>query len=117
MICPVSNENPTEQQIGDALFRSVYRVDLERGLRLGSDHRKHFKAIWGRQSCTWSGDFRFWIWRHELKTCDLYVLSAREKGTSYEVVMKDNLMSVMTELLEFFEALKTNLRQQGCALN
>jgi hypothetical protein len=105
--CP--DDTPLETAIGDTLFRSVYQVDRNRRLSLGSDHRKHFKTIWGRQSCTWDGDFRFWIWKHQLKTCVLYVASAREKGTAYEVIMKADRLNVMIELVDFFEQLKTDL--------
>lgn len=102
-------DGPVEDTIGMRMFRTVYRHNLEKNISLGSDHRKHFKSIWGKPSCTWNGDFRFSIWKHELKTCTLYVRSSREKGTSYEVVLKGDRLSVMSELTTFFEELVDQL--------
>jgi hypothetical protein len=88
------------------------KKDFEDVLLFYGDNIPYFKKLWGRQSVCWTGYGRFWIWKHELDYCDLYALVAPERGTSYEVVVKDGQDKLAGEELEgFFTLLREGIRE------
>lgn len=79
---------------------------FERIHLLHNKNINQFKTLWGRQSCTWIGEYRNWIWLHEFNHANLFVLTS-EKGTSYEIQFtgdqklgKKEVQECLIELLE-----------------
>lgn len=82
----------------------IYR-DSQSCHYLHRNNVKFFKERWGRQSCCWVGEYRFWIWKHEFEHCDLYVLSAPQSGSSYEVSITGDPSLAMAEVQHFIRAI------------
>ena len=79
---------------------------------LHKDNVADYKELWGRQSCTWVGYGRFWIWKHELGNCDLYVLSCPTRGTSYEAEIRGDEKDAVKEIAEFLQNTVDYLREK-----
>lgn len=76
---------------------------------------KSFKRIWGEQSCCWQGEYRNWVWLHELPNTTLFVLTSN-KGTSYEFARADGNASwdaSIKETKEFLNMLLMELEAFG----
>lgn len=74
-------------------------------ISISGDRRTEFKDLWGEQSCTWNGEYRFYIWLHPLPNCNLFVLSASQYGTAYEVEVTGNKEKALDETLDFLNHL------------
>ena len=89
---PIVNNDTIVKELRD-IFKIESRLrskkDFEIVCRFYGDNVENFKKLWGRQSCTWIGYERWWIWKHELDYCDLYVMCAPQRGTAYEVKIHD----------------------------
>lgn len=86
----------------------IHKIDLLLGNNI-----KNFKKLWGQQSVCWNGEFRFWVWLHGLPNCNLYILTAPNKGTCYEVetigddvLAKQEVQMFITAMLKDLENLK-----------
>lgn len=66
-----------------------------------SENRKLFKKLWGKQNFCWTGEFRFWVWVHELPDCQLIVMTAPGKGTCYEYVLTGQKQKAIEQIVEF----------------
>ena len=52
-------------------------------------NKEAFKLMWGRQTFCWTGGSegrRFWVWVHDLGSCQLIAMTSSVKGTSYEFI-------------------------------
>lgn len=78
------------------LYKDFENIDLLHG-----DNKKDFKKIWGEQSCTWMGWEREWVWLHELEHCNLFVLTATNRGTTYEISPTNPTTEALDEVEDF----------------
>ncbi len=96
-------------------LRDLYGYGLFGKTNLNRVHLLHkvnideFKSFWGRQSVCWTGWERNWVWKHEFENCDLYVMSAPERGTRYEVAIHGNKAAAKIEVKSFLKRLIYNM--------
>ena len=81
-------------------LRKIYK-DFEHTHLLHKHNKADFKKMWGEQSCTWMGWEREWVWLHELEHCNLFVLTATDHGTSYEVSPTNPTPEALVEVEDF----------------
>jgi hypothetical protein len=55
--------------------------------RLHGDNRKALRDVFGKPSFCWRGSFYFHCWVVDLGEAQVLVLTAREKGTCYELIV------------------------------
>lgn len=77
---------------------------------LHKNNVQDFKTLWGEQSCTWNGEYRFWIWLHRFPSCHLFVLSAPGAGTTYEAVITGDEPKATAEISSFLSILIDELQ-------
>lgn len=68
-------------RVGDLWFRALGLEDHHIFFR---DNRKAFKIVWGDFSCTFTGEYRHWIWLRSVPGYSFAVLTGR-RGTSIEI--------------------------------
>jgi len=78
---------------------------------LHNHNKKNFKKMWGEQSCTWTGWEREWIWLHEFEHCNLFVLTAANHGTTYEVSPTRPSKEALKEVEDFMRKTLEELRE------
>ncbi len=88
----------------------IYK-DVENVSLLHNHNKANFKKIWGEQSCTWTGFEREWVWLHELKHCNLFVLTATEHGTTYEVSPTRPTPEALKEVEDFVSKTLEDLKE------
>lgn len=89
------------------------RGDIEKSFRLTGDNRENFNRLFGKCSFVFNGSHYFRCWYIRLKTLDMLILTAREHGTCYEIVMPENKYKTgyahgkvdISEALRFMESL------------
>jgi hypothetical protein len=59
----------------------------EQRIRLTGDNRKNFRDIFGKPSFCWKGEFYFHCWLLEVPGAKLLLLTAKEKGTCYDLLI------------------------------
>lgn len=70
------------------------------------DNRKRFRAMFGKPSFVYTGEFRYDCWLVGIGTGSVLVLTAKGKGTCYEVPTEWNgerLEKNVKKVLEFME--------------
>jgi hypothetical protein len=60
-------------------------VSFDRVQTLSSDNRVEFSRIYGTRHQTFTSEFRFDVWRIQHEGLYFWILSAKSKGTTYEV--------------------------------
>jgi hypothetical protein len=75
--------------------------------RLYSDNREYLKATLGWQEfCSLdSGNRRLYVWKILLEGGPIWILTARERGTSYEILQDDMSDSFMKEIFTYLSSL------------
>lgn len=68
----------------DALRQRPVATSFAMNHVLHRDNRKALEGLWGKRDGTWTGSYRFDVWKRQFEGYTFYVLSAREKGTCYE---------------------------------
>lgn len=96
-------------------WKSKFYDNLESYLDLSylfQDNRSDFVSIWGRQSFTFlsSSNRRCYIWNFTFEHGELWVITAKEKGTSYEW-NPYNEDKFKTEVVDFFNKTIKELKE------
>lgn len=108
---PIVNHDKIIAKLGYIYNSSLRKASNMRNIHLlHKDNVEQFKTYWGKQSCTWVGFGRFWIWKHEFGNCDLYALSCPSRGASYEVKITGHEDAAAIEVASFYKKLLNNLR-------
>ena len=111
---PIVNNDTIVRELED-IFKIESRLrskeDFEDVCLFYGNNVENFKKLWGRQSVCWVGYERWWIWKHEMDYCDLYVMTTPERGTCYEVKIHNGQDDLAAgELHGFFAFLLDGLR-------
>ena len=91
-------------------LRKIYK-DVKNVSLLHNHNKANFKKIWGEQSCTWIGFEREWVWLHELEHCNLFVLTATEHGTTYEISPTTLTAEALKEVEDFMRKTLEDLKE------
>ena len=67
----------------------IWDEDFGRNIRLHGDNREVFRKIFGKPSFHFRSEFDFHCWLLKLGRKQMLVLTAKGKGTSYELVNDD----------------------------
>jgi len=59
-------------------------LPVVRASTLHQNNRMKLLKLWGAQTCTFTGEYRYWIWRREFEGYEVWVLTGN-RGTSIEV--------------------------------
>lgn len=72
----IENSRDVVRWMGNSVWKEM--------VRLLEDNRPVFQALWGPHDCTFTSEYRHWIWQREHEGLRVFVLSGR-RGTSVEV--------------------------------
>jgi hypothetical protein len=104
--CPIQNFPEwcafSHKYWGMGVSRKVFNM----GCNMFGDNRERFKRHWGKCTFTFNGSHYFHCWLVDLGTAQVVVLTAREHGTCYEVVVSRDGKKVRKDIpkvLEFIE--------------
>lgn len=81
----------------------VSREMFDKGCRISGDNRERFKKLFGKRNFIFSGSHFFHGWLADLGTTQVLVLTAKDHGTCYEVVVKRDGKKVKTDIKKVFE--------------
>ena len=81
----------------------VSRKMFDKGCNLTGDNRARFKKLFGKCAFTFDGSHYFHGWLADLGTAQVIVLTAREYGTCYEVVVKRDGKKMHNDIPRVFE--------------
>ena len=76
------------------------------GCRMTGDNRERFRRHFGKCAFTYDGSHYFHCWVADLGTAEVIVLTAKEHGTCYEVIVSrdgKNVQKDIPRVLEFME--------------
>jgi hypothetical protein len=86
--------------------QGVSREMFDKGCETTTDNRAKFRKHFGKRAFTFRSEFFFDGWRVDLGTTEVLVLTAKGKGTCYEVVTwKDGVVmrTDINRVLEFMD--------------
>jgi len=66
-------------------------------------NKQRFLDYWGRQDFCYTTYRRFWVWVKQLEDCELIIMTAKEKGTCYEVVVTGDSNRATNQIIAFLE--------------
>jgi len=102
--CPVSNFEK---------FQEWRRDDPDYVIgKLYADNRQKFQELFGDPQFYYLGEFKHHCWVVDLDTAQLLVLTAKGKGTGYEVIFEragEKIQKDMDAVIEFLEWLNRQL--------
>lgn len=84
----------------------VSRKMFDKGCRISGDNRAKFKKHFGKCAFTFSSEFYFHGWLVDLGTAQVIVLTAKGKGTCYEVLVSkdgEKVRKDIPKVLEFMD--------------
>tara|TARA_Y100000034_G_C6868619_1_gene396198 strand:+ start:948 stop:1361 length:414 start_codon:yes stop_codon:yes gene_type:complete len=79
---------------------------------LHADHREHFKTLFGKPSFYFTSEFRFHCYALDLGDAKIVLLTAKGKGTCYEVIIGANGVKQRKnpdKIIRFMDALINDL--------
>ena len=104
--CPVMNFPEWHKWMQTYWGMGVSRKMFDKGCNLTGDNRAKFKKHFGKCAFTFDGSHYFHCWLADLGTAQVIILTAREHGTCYEVVVERDGKKVEPDIprvLEFMD--------------
>jgi hypothetical protein len=110
---PICNYPLWQKTYRSALKRIKDLKRFKKFHKIFKDNRTDFKRIFGKPSFTFNGSHYFHGWLVEFNDTQLIVLTAKEHGTEYELVIKKNGIKKRPSIkktIEFLELLMNNIK-------
>ena len=81
----------------------VSREMFDKGCLINGDNRERFKNLFGKRAFVFNGGHFFHGWLADLGTTQVLVLTAKDHGTCYEVVVEKDGKKVRKDINRVFE--------------
>jgi len=101
-----SNFDAVRKWNGKSVFAPYGSREFELRMLLHDDNRERLRSIFGRASFCWRSEFSYSCWLLDLSGTQVLIMSAKDKGTCYEVVDERNGVKVEIDVNVVVDFLK-----------